>query len=222
MTGSVTRKVRTICDIFRSAGAGGVLRYICRRIYSNVSYLLLEMTLVDSVECRVLPTERFIFREASADDVEALAKAFPSELGLPQGSDLLRKELHKRFDTGIPCFTVWEGSSLLGALWCGPWEWDSLLPCELRGRDAFDIRSLFTVPQARGKGVAKDLLRFALRQMAECGKVVAYSRIYPSRQVSIVAHERVGFRRIGILTTSVRFGLSRGRYTPIGLDKRPN
>ena len=119
----------------------------------------------------------------------------------------LRQALLERLEGDIPGFVARSGKELAGAVWCKPWCHDDALPADRRGRSAYEVFNLFTVPQARGKGIAQMLLLFAMESMAQRGKTVAFSFIFPHRVGSIVAHERVGFRKVGVMT----FGAFLGR-----------
>lgn len=200
-------KLRTAIDIFKSSGASGVFRQACKCLRSSTAFWLLEKSWDHRAKCNPAGDPGIVLRQACRDDLESIAAAWPTEFKrLAEDPSGLRRELEARFDEENPCFIASRGQRVLGAVWCKAWKYDDALPRAMQGRPAYENLNIFTAVEARGKGVAGELLLFSMDRMADRGKTVAYSFILTERLPSILAHEKVGFRRIGVMTFGRRLG----------------
>ena len=203
--------------VFRSRGLCGLARRGKSWLWQRGSFRLLWLDLKDLDLCDVPLAQGVCLRRADARDTDAIARAWPEEFdSLPAESDLLRVELHHRFDAGIPCFVACREGTVVGAMWFRSWKHDSALPESLRCPNTVETWNLFVNPSARGLGIAKSLLRTAVAAMVADGKQRCYSRIYPERKASIAVHEKLGFERLGLLR-ALRY-LGRTRYV---FDRAP-
>jgi len=112
---------------------------------------------------------------------------------------VLREEIFGRFKTGIKCFVARDSitQQLLGTIWLRDWYYPQALPPEKRGSRACAPSRLYTVPEARGKGVAKALLRYALNDAKQQGYAFAYALVKPKRIFSLRAAIKSGFTILG-------------------------
>jgi len=201
-------RVRSALHLLRTFGIGEVLRRLPAQIHSRTQMLLFERIWdLGSDEPPEAP-EGIVLRQGTEEDLEKIIKAWPAEFdGIAGDSARLAKIFRSRFLRNIPCFVAAEAGEIVGALWCVPWRYDKALPPDRRGEDAYEICNLFTTEDVRGKGVASALLLFALHQMGSRGAMVAYSRIKPGRLASIRLHEKLAFKRLGLLKSGCSWGL---------------
>ena len=206
--------------ILRSQGILGIFRKLRSEIYSQTKMWLLVKR-EDVNEAQSVQTDSDVcFRDAGREDIEKIAAVWPPEFAsIADTQKKLLKLLQSRFDRNIPCFIACEGNAVVGAVWCLPWHYDKCLSVDRRNQPAYEICNIFTAPQSRGKGLAEELLYFAMEQMSKAGKTVAYSRILPERTSSIRLHEKSGFQTLGFLTLGSFFGWHYSRLDESFLQK---
>ena len=147
------------------------------------------------------------YREASYEDIDAIAAAWPSEFSfMASGSQPLCNMLSDRFNNDISCFIAYKGRQVIGATWCSPWKYERAMPDELQGQPAYEETNTFTIKKARGKGIAGKLKLIAMHYMVERERKLVFSLVKFERVASIRVNEKLGFRKLGLLTTGVRFG----------------
>jgi len=108
-------------------------------------------------------------------------------------------------------FGLYDGTELLAVQWF--WygvRYASRNFWPLNEREAKSVQ-LYTVPYARGRGLATLLKRRSALVMRDLGYVRLYSRIWHSHLSSIAVSERAGWRRIALVAELQPFGLGRPR-----------
>lgn len=70
---------------------------------------------------------------------------------------------------------------------------------------------VYVAADARGRGVGTELLRSLVQASEDAGVWTLSAGIFPENQASIRAHERVGFRRVGVRERMGRFHDGRWR-----------
>ncbi|NQU44352.1 GNAT family N-acetyltransferase [bacterium] len=201
-------KLHSLILTVRLQGFAGVLRAVRTNIRSCNIMVLLRKEYDPADVQKVTVEEGFVMRRATREDIPAIAQSWPEEFKPKWHTESeLWRTLNHHFDSDWPCFvTVHRDSRIYGAMWCRPWTYDSALAPAERGRSCYEISSLFTIPEARGKSMAARLILYAMEQLAHDGMKTAYSRIQPDRTPSLRTHEKIGFQRIGILTDGRIFG----------------
>ncbi|MBT0771571.1 N-acetyltransferase [Kineosporia sp. J2-2] len=58
--------------------------------------------------------------------------------------------------------------------------------------------SVYVAPHARGRGVAKSLLRELISSTEQAGIWTVQSGVFPENTASLALHEQLGFRRVGV------------------------
>ena len=208
-------RLRSAFRFLKREGLLGFCREVVRSVYSCRRMVVLAKTWRPD-DAPPSPPEGVRLREATIEDLEAIVAAWPEEFAATgPGGRRLRRLIQERFSEGLPCFVATDRNGLLAAMWCMPWTLDGALPPQHQGRDAYEILNLFTIPAARERGLAGQLLRYGMAQMADRGWTVAYSRILPHRSASLQVHEKTGFRRIGTLVMTIRLGRHHDRLAPL-------
>ena len=108
-------------------------------------------------------------------------------------------------------FGLYDGTELLAVQWY--WygvRYASRNFWPLNEREAKSVQ-LYTVPYARGRGLATLLKRRSALAMRDLGYVRLYSRIWHSHRSSIAVNERAGWQRIALVAEFQPFGLGRPR-----------
>jgi GNAT superfamily N-acetyltransferase len=146
-------------------------------------------------------------KQAEYDDIDHIIKIWPHEfVGMFTNDQSLKQHLEYRLKIGIPCFVAIQNNDnkYLGAVWCKPWVHKIPVHKKIDGflrDDMFEINNLFVTSNARGQGIARYLLKFANYMMFnEFEKKISLSRIYLDRKSSLITHQKVGFRILGMLT----------------------
>lgn len=108
-------------------------------------------------------------------------------------------------------FGLFDGTELLAV----QWYWYGVRYATrnfwpLNEREAKSVQ-LYTVPYARGRGLATLLKRRSALVMRDLGYVRLYSRIWHSHLSSIAVSERAGWQRIALVVEVQPFGLGRPR-----------
>lgn len=203
----------------KDLGLRSFIRYIHRKLFwKKKSYFLVKK--LNEIDGDFIESDKSVlYRIASIDDIDRIAKIWPDEFRAMYKNDkVLKIALEERFHAKIPCFLATENrkeETFLGAVWCKPWRYkipfDKALN-DIIEDDIFEINNIFITPSARGKGVASSLLRFSLHQMYLKNTTMAFSRIYAGRESSITSHLNAGFENKGILVIGKQFGI---RYAKI-------
>jgi len=188
-----------------------LLKSLAENVYSRTEMLLMQRDAVDVNEAT--PPDDVTLGEATVADINRIIAVWPPEFAMLRGR-MLHAALWARFESAVPCFIATDTGGIVAAMWCTPWHYDAALGSDHRGRPAFEVTNLFTVPRARGRGLACTLLGFALARMAGRGNQVAYSRILPERQASVAAHKKAGFRMLGRLVSGQVLGCRYCRLMP--------
>jgi L-amino acid N-acyltransferase YncA len=77
--------------------------------------------------------------------------------------------------------------------------------------------SVYVHPDARGRGVGKELLAALITSTEAAGIWTIQSGVFPENTASLALHERAGFRRVGIRE---RLGRHHGRWRDVLLLER--
>lgn len=183
------------------------IRKRLNRVYRKVESILVECDLKTwnqiATPEELLEGEFFILREGNeTDDLEDIAATYPDELGAPTPAmpqPVLRDEICGRLKAGIICFVARDSATnqLLGVIWLRDWYYPQALPLEKRDNRACTTTQLYTVPEARGQGVATALQRYALWEAKKRGYAFAYDLIKPALVFSLRAALRAGFTILG-------------------------
>lgn len=188
-------------------------------LYSREEYWLLQSRYNSGEEALPEPPEEMRFRRAGRQDVPRLLEAYPPEFGwLSRKPALLREVLADRLASGMRCFVLEDASGIAAGVWCSRWRGDCLLPPDERRAPAYEITNLFTVPRARGRGLASALLRLARQAMAQEGARTGYAAVLPHRFASLRAHRKAGFVVIGRADGSTVLGR---RHVRLDREARP-
>lgn len=141
---------------------------------------------------------RFVVRELGPDDVAAS----PDDVVRDQADYLGAQAL------GFACI---ENGAVLGL--CFYWYGE-----RYRQRNFWPLAAsqaklvqIVTVPSARGRGVATELIRRSMAAVAAVGFDRAYARIWHSNKPSYRAFERAGWSRIAFVAEVHPFGSARPR-----------
>ncbi len=197
----------------------GLIEYFLRnsreRIYSSWRLLLLRCDLSCLPRMPQDGNDCVFGLAVGGQQVSELASVFPHEFGWNSRS-VVRRMLEQRAAAQVPCFTARDAQSqmILAAVWCPP---HLLAPVGQEEGTAqprsLEISNLFVVPSARSRHLARNLLLFALEQMAACGYTVAHSYIFPARTASVRSHLGAGFTIIGAVHSGSVIGIPFRRFT---------
>lgn len=192
------------------------IRNRLNRIYRKVESILVECNLQTWNQI-VIPEELhegnfFKIREANAtDDLEDVVATYPDELSAPTPAmpkPVLRDEIYGCLKGGITCFVARDVSTnqLLGVIWLRDWYYPNILPLEKQASKACAPSRLYTVPEARGRGIASALLCYSLNIAKQRGYAFAYALIQPRRIFLLRAFLKSGFVILGTVIHGSRLG----------------
>ncbi|WP_306549710.1 GNAT family N-acetyltransferase [Desulfobulbus sp.] len=192
------------------------IRKRLNKIYRRVESVLVECNLKEWGQAEtaeeLLDGKFFALREGNeTDDLEDIVATFPDELSAPTPAmprPVLRNEIYGRFKAGIACFVARDSitNQLLGVIWLRDWYYPNVLPLEKRASKACAPSRLYTVPEARGKGIATALLCYTLNIAKQRGYAFAYALIRPKRIFSLRAFLKAGFAILGTVLHGSRLG----------------
>jgi len=98
------------------------------------------------------------------------------------------------------------------------WGWIAVRRVSERAAYAGVVEhSVYTRPEARGRGVARALLETLIRSTEQAGIWTVQSGVFPENTASVALHQRAGFRVIG---TRQRVGRLRGTWRDVLLIER--
>ena len=129
--------------------------------------------------------------------IKSVRRVGPDELASCE-HDSLRDQLHYT-GTQSDAFAFVENGSIVGL--CFYWHGDRYKQRNfwpLQENEA-KLVQITTLPVVRGRGVATQLIRQSLREMAAQGIVRAYARVWHSNAPSYRAFERAGWTRIAFV-----------------------
>jgi peptidoglycan/xylan/chitin deacetylase (PgdA/CDA1 family)/GNAT superfamily N-acetyltransferase len=191
----------------------GVMR-ICDELYSEREWLVTKHDLNSQVEIES-PDLQLSIREVTEHnmrDIERICHVWPPEFGYWR-ADYLKSKFIRRLDNGDWCFCACVNGDLVGGVWlhksdltaanCGV--------CHHPGERV--VRSLFVVPEARGKGIGKALLNHACKVAKDRRIPQLLSLVFRHRESSIRAHISLGFKIVGAIKVTTRLGKSRYKFT---------
>ncbi len=208
--------------IVRAYGIGGFLRLAVGAMYMRSTMWLVAKEWDPQADAGPIEVPDITLREATRQDVPAIVEAWPPEFGeLASDRAQLNEVLLSRFDMGIPAYVALHEGEVWAGLWCKPWPLERVLPPSRRGLGSYEFFNIFTVPASRGRGLAVKLVQFAMIEMAGRGKRMAVSRIMDERQPSLIMHDKVGFERLGMLTSGRIVGRRFARLDRSVLTRTP-
>lgn len=124
---------------------------------------------------------------------------------------------HATFETGSPEWEDWNASRLVECRLAAEEDgvvigFAALSPVSSRPvyRGVAEVM-VYVAADARGRGVGTDLLRALVEASEVAGIWTLSAGIFPENEASIKAHQRVGFRRVGLRERIGRFHDGRWR-----------
>ena len=107
------------------------------------------------------------------------------------------------FETEVPSWEEWDGAHLrehrlVAELLGEVVGWAALSPASKRRCYAGVVEnSVYVAPEARGRGVGRQLLEALIAGARASGLWTIQCSIFPENRASLVLHERCGFRVVG-------------------------
>jgi L-amino acid N-acyltransferase YncA len=111
---------------------------------------------------------------------------------------------HATFETEVPAWESWDAAHLDGLRLVALVEgevagWTALTPVSERCVYAgVAEESVYVAEAARGQGLGRALLEELVRRSEQAGIWTIQTGIFPENTTSLVLHERVGFRVVGV------------------------
>ncbi len=152
----------------------------------------------------------FAVREAAPEDIGAIARIYAHHVltGLasfeeePPGEDDMRSRFADVKERGLPWFVAREpGGAIVGYAYAAPYR--------LRSAYRYTLEdSIYLAPEAQHRGIGRALLAALVARVTALGYRQIVAVIGDSANLSsIVLHERLGFRHVGLLpATGFKFG----------------
>jgi len=214
------RLLKKICKVpihfYRLTQSHGIKRAIAsigNDIYSNMDYIILRHNL------NTLPKFDsdhldYSIDQLTRDDIQGIedvCNAWPANWR----SKHLKTKVVSDLERGDLCFLLRSNGNVIGAAWLGCCD-EIVANCP--GHHFLDeglFRSMFIVPEERGKGLSKLLLGHLVKIGKERGisQIFGYAR--PSRIASIRSQLSIGFDIVGTLKVRRRVGKTGYRFIPM-------
>lgn len=209
----VTSKLKGVASHYRAGGMRGLLDAVRSNIWDRTVFLLLSKQISDS-DLDTHPTDGSVtMREACARDLGMILDSWPHEFERAfKSRAILEDTLSRRFKDNVPCFIATNNSSVLGAVWCTPWEYTFESLPHITSNNALEITNIFVVPNCRGQKIGSHLLDYACKRMAQANRTFALSRVLPHRVAALKAHYNDGFSCLGRMTFTTALGRRSCRF----------
>jgi len=165
--------------------------------------LTMEKSPLESTARHVVP--------GGAAEVQEIVESFDN--GNPTMAELYRTFLER----GAEPWCLQENGRILGVVWFFrkryriPWEgYDAyVFGINLEPTKAF-VANVFVAPNSRGRGLFAEIVRAFLDSNPE---TTLFSSVSASNPISLRAHEKIGFRRIGTLHLLRIMNIAFGRFS---------
>ncbi len=194
--------------LIHSHGIKTALARIAGEIYSNTDYIILSHNLQTisniNYDRRDLRIDQLKLNDL--DGIEQVCEVWPKKWR----SKHLRTKIISDLEKGDLCFLLRSNGKINGAAWLGSKD-EIIRHCP--GADYQNegvIKSLFVIPQSRGKGFSKILINHIVKTAKERQSPHVFVYIRPGRKASLKAHLSVGFDELGVL--KVRSCLGKTKY----------
>lgn len=122
-------------------------------------------------------------------------------------------DIDRRLVRNRLCYAIFDNSELIHNVWV---DFDTLLPS--RFGFEFGVPMLgggFTVPHARGRGLQKFTLAYAIRDLLASGYKQVYTMVSPHNEPSLRSVHKVGFVPVARLRGWSFAGMVSGRAEPV-------
>lgn len=213
----LSRLIAAPAEAWRLMRSHGIRKAVVRmatELYSNKDYVILRHGLDSPMPVHSDPMPYRIERlqEGDGKGIEEVCHAWPANWRSKHLKAKVRDDLRK----GDVCFLLRSESQgkVLGGIWlCTS---DGIMDhCPLTHySNEGTIRSLFIVPEARGRRLSELLLRHVITVARERGMCQIFGYALPHRTASIRAQRRVGFTVAGTLRLRARWGHTRYQFIP--------
>ena len=203
-----------VCRLVRSHGIRKAVARLGEETYSNKSYVITrrrpdapEDADSDRMHCRIES-----LNVEDREGIEDVCRVWPAMWR----SRHLKTKVIDDLKKGDVCLLMRSEpkGDVLGAVWLS--SSDSVIDhCPIpHDANIAIIRSLFVIPEMRGRGLSKVLLRSATREARERGisQILAYT--LPRRKASLRAQLSAGFQVVGTMKVRTRFGHTRYTFCP--------
>ena len=208
--GKVFRAAVDGLRLFRSHGIKVAFKRIGAELYSNTNYIILRHELNDYKEIDI-NHEGFCIEQLKQNDangIKDVCAAWPENWR----SRHLKTKVVSDLEKGDLCFLIRSGGKVIGATWLG--ECDEIVAhCPVSHYPNERVnRSIFIIPQERGKGLSLLLLNHIIKVAKEKQFHQVFAYVRPGRTASIKAHQRAGFDNLGTLKVSKIMGKTRYKF----------
>ncbi|MBN2582464.1 MAG: GNAT family N-acetyltransferase [Planctomycetes bacterium] len=211
--------VGTLWRAFRQKKLQGILRRIGFRLCGRRDDVILVLGLADdSAACEQAAAPSFddlSFRSMTVADLEALVEVIPTSLVNYQRPRALKESLRNDLGAGLRHLIAIQGGRPVAGVWMPePTPIFDSVPglAGLRVPPVRMVMRFFVAASARGKGLGTIVLREAIRQAKADGTRTLVSLIHSDNVASLKAHERNGFRRVGLVRTCCFLGCRRESF----------
>jgi len=218
----VTSKLKGVASHYRAGGMRGILDAVRSNIWDKTAFLLLSKQITGS-ELDTHSTDGSVtMREACTSDLGMILDSWPQEFERAfKTRAILEDTLASRFKGNVPCFIATDNSSVLGAVWCTPWEYTFESLPHITSSNALEITNIFVVPNCRGQKLGSHLLNYACKRMAQTNRKFALSRVLPHRAAALKAHYNDGFSCLGRMTYTTTLGRRSCRFEQMQEQSAP-
>jgi RimJ/RimL family protein N-acetyltransferase len=197
----------------------GILRRVGFRLYGRRDDVILVLSLADISpafeQTPETPLDGLSFRTMTEHDLDALVEVIPTSLVGYQRPHSLRQSLRNDLEAGLfHLITIHGGRPVAGVWMPEPTYIFDAVP-GMAGLQVPPVRMVmrfFVAASEQGRGLGTIVLREAIRQAKADGVRTLVSQIHSDNFASLKAHERNGFRRVGLVRTRCFMGWRRESY----------
>jgi GNAT superfamily N-acetyltransferase len=197
------------CRALRTRGIRGAIHRLAAEWYLKQEYIVTYHDLRSQAKIPS-PDPSLDITEITQDQIQEimnLCRVWPTEFGHWRPEHLKEKIL-RDLDQGHWCLCARDHGNIVGAVWM--LKDDELLEhCPVRHTPGERVVGrTFVVPEARGMGLSHRLYDHTIQVARERGVPQLFGFTFPRRVASVKSKLHVGFKVIGTVTVTTRFGKS--------------
>jgi ribosomal protein S18 acetylase RimI-like enzyme len=191
-----------------------IFLYKARKRLFNIDRWVILLHHLDGITSENNSIDSITIMDACNNDALSIIDALPDELVGNMTPDAIKHMVIQRIKSGIPCWLAKKDGAILG----GCWVYTSGLNRFVKENIDIDIgksgelTTLFVVPHARNMGIGKKLCQHVCSSLFSKKWDSAISLVWYSRQASIHAHLKTGFKPVGEKRTYSFLGFRWSRY----------